>query len=1020
MTMTGATANHQFSSAARWLWGAGDLSSSNVWRYFRRRVDAPADLERATLLVTADSRYELSLNGQYVGRGPVRSFPWAYSYDLYDVTPHLRRGQPNVMAALVNYLGDHTMGYIRGDHGFLCELILERAGGEIQRIGSDAAWRTLHCAQFNSAAPRIALQLEFEEQVDARQDAPDWAAMDFDDSAWASAIEIGPVGCAPWSTLAPRTIPFLSEDPVQPVQIKAVELARPRSGPMWSVDLREHTRTMRTGFRSAPPGERGSITFTEIIAPRDCTVLLHQFPDYENIDFRLKEQYLTGDSVLDYSDKPIELALSQGANLFMLRNVDWPSLLFETTEAIAFSAERFVPGAEWAIIAPLNEISGELEAYWTAPDLDSLPDSAPRYAIPASASKIDIFALTTSQSFFAVEGGFCTPDIAGPTPRPKLAGQRPELASHPEALLHDNDEWTVIHPQADGDVHMVIDFGREMIGYVRLDIDAAAGAIIDANFFEGIDDTGIFWTRNLRNSFRYTCRDGRQVFTSHIRRGFRYGSFTFRNLSRPLRIRHIANLLSTYPVEGRGHFACSDETLTKIWQVAAYTVQLCMLDTYVDCPAYEQVFWVGDARNSALVNAVAFGAYDLTDRCVRLTGSSLADDLKLVKPPHLQAQRTHITTSHTVSGWFDEIPMWTFLWVWMAWEQYWNTGDGAALADYYADVRECLSRCETFLTDRGLFDIPDVWNLVDWAAQDLERDGEVISNTVLMAQALDVAANMAEILGCPDEAAQHSALAERLRDAVNQYGWSEKHQGYVDTVRDEYAYRRYERLCAQRGVEAERFEAFQAKQRISEPTNTLALLCQAAPKDRRAAVMKFVLAAKEGKFIGSSPWMARFGSPDQVVPVGSPWFLFFTLQTLFQENLGADALHILREQWNRMLEKGATTFWETFPGYLSSGHWSRSLCHGWSAAPAYFLSTQVLGVQPAAAGYRRIRIAPQPFDLRWASGVVPTPLGPVTVDWRIDKDGRMEIAYSAPEGCQVEVVQPAAAGVAAAQPSESA
>ena len=42
------------------------------------------------------------------------------------------------------------------------------------------------------------------------------------------------------------------------------------------------------------------------------------------------------------------------------------------------------------------------------------------------------------------------------------------------------------------------------------------------------------------------------------------------------------------------------------------------------------IYWVGDARNSAPVNAVAFGAYDLTDRCVRLTGQSLSPELQAV------------------------------------------------------------------------------------------------------------------------------------------------------------------------------------------------------------------------------------------------------------------------------------------------------------------------------------------------------------------------------------------------------
>jgi alpha-L-rhamnosidase len=184
------------------------------------------------------------------------------------------------------------------------------------------------------------------------------------------------------------------------------------------------------------------------------------------------------------------------------------------------------------------------------------------------------------------------------------------------------------------------------------------------------------------------------------------------------------------------------------------------------------------------------------------------------------------------------------------------------------------------------------------------------------------------------------------------------------------------------------------------------MLCNAVPPERREAVKNFVLASKAGQFVGSSPWHAHEGRTDQIVPVGSPWFLFFTLETLFNEGLANDALTILREQWNRMLEKGATTFWETFPGQIGAGHWSRSLCHGWSAAPAYFLTTQVLGVKPAAPGYAKIRIAPQPFNLRWAEGIVPTPRGPVTVSWRVNDAGKLDLQYDAPPGCDVEVVLP--------------
>ena len=908
----------------------------------------------------------------------------------------------NVIAALVNFLGDHTMGYIRGAAGFLCEIIVQDAQGGFTHIGTNTDWRTTPCEAFNALAPRISVQLGFEEQIDARRDIAGWDSLGLDDSSWKRAVEINLI---PWQNLSPRTIPFLTEDMMPPVEVKAVELARPRPGYFWNLDLRDMLNTMRTGLRSAPPGERGSIFFTEVIAPRDCTVYIYTFPNYEPIPIRVNHESYGDSRTLSDTDRPTEVALKQGANLVMLRSVEWPSLLFATREALTFTANRFVPGAAWALITPLNELNGELEAIWQVGSADSLSPNDRIVGIPSSANKTDIFALTSSQEFFSLPDGFCSHDISRVTPRPPVdRAHRSGSVDQPHALLHDNSDWTTIYPQPDGDVHLLIDFGRETIGYVQIEVNAPEGTIIDANFFEGIDDSGIFWTRHTRNSFRYICRGGHQVFTSHERRGFRYGSFTFRNLSRPLKIRQITHRMATYPVEAKGSFHCSDETLNKIWEVGAYTVRLCMLDTYVDCPSYEQVYWTGDARNSALVNAVAFGAYDLTDHCVRLTGQSLSPELRMVIPLHIQEMRTHITTSHVVSGWFDEIPMWTFLWIWMAWEQYMNTGDKDSLTAYYADVDECLRRCEGFLTERDLLDIPDVWNLVDWAAQDLERDGEVISNTVLMAQALDCVAQMADVLG--KDASAHRALAIRLRDAVNRYGWSDVHQGYVDTVRDRTAYDRYQKLCSERGIASVSLETFQSRLRISEPTNTLVMLCNIAPPERREAVMQFVLAAKEGKFIGSSPWEAVHGNPDEVVPVGSPWFLFFTLETLFQEGLADDALTILRQQWNRMLEKGATTFWETFPSITGSGHWSRSLCHGWSAAPTYFLSTQVLGVKPAAPGYARIRIAPQVFNLQWASGIVPTPRGPVTVSWHVNEAGMLDLFYDAPEDCEVEISLP--------------
>ena len=125
-----------FSSSAAWIWGEKERVSHNEWRYFRFHWVAPATIRRATLLITADSRYECSLNGLHIGRGPVRGYPFAYYYDSYDITASVRPAAENTIATLVNSYGDHTMVYVRGAAGLLCEIILEDNDGKITRIGS--------------------------------------------------------------------------------------------------------------------------------------------------------------------------------------------------------------------------------------------------------------------------------------------------------------------------------------------------------------------------------------------------------------------------------------------------------------------------------------------------------------------------------------------------------------------------------------------------------------------------------------------------------------------------------------------------------------------------------------------------------------------------------------------------------------------------------------------------------------------------------------------------------------------
>ena len=136
-----------------------------------------------------------------------------------------------------------------------------------------------------------------------------------------------------------------------------------------------------------------------------------------------------------------------------------------------------------------------------------------------------------------------------------------------------------------------------------------------------------------------------------------------------------------------------------------------------------------------------------------------------------------------------------------------------------------------------------------------------------------------------------------------------------------------------------------------------------------------------------------------LIQIGSPYFYFFYLRALRGAGRHQEALDATRRSYGKMLEAGATSWWEHFGGFAS-------LCHAWSTGPNSDLSGYVLGVQPTEPGYAAFRVEPHPADLTWAKGVVPTVRGDVSVNWK--RHGSIfELSVSVPMQALVELSVPA-------------
>jgi hypothetical protein len=58
-----------------------------------------------------------------------------------------------------------------------------------------------------------------------------------------------------------------------------------------------------------------------------------------------------------------------------------------------------------------------------------------------------------------------------------------------------------------------------------------------------------------------------------------------------------------------------------------------------------------------------------------------------------------------------------------------------------------------------------------------------------------------------------------------------------------------------------------------------------------------------------------------------------------------------------------------------------SMAHGWSTGVLPALTNNLLGARPTSPGYATWEVRPQPGGVDWATGQLPTPHGPLGVEW---------------------------------------
>jgi len=928
---------------AKWIWKKQSDYNKYNDTVIAKKSFTIADLKTARIAVTADTIYRLFINDIWVNDGPCRSYPENFQYDLIDVTGHLKKGK-NEIIIIAKYFGCGDFHHKPRHAGILAQLDIDPDTAGARSVCTDKSWKVTTAHGWIPNSPKRSVQMGPYEYYDARLEQK---------MRFTGASELFTTDNGPWKNLHPRDVALLTKEPVHFQSFISANVTTSDILDFCLPRVRlTHPHLVEANMHINSP----MLIAAVINLKKNATVKV--------TSAGLREPNLN--IVIDGKQNKSGIHRLQAGSHLLLASAK--ALLNHDKEATL----RFIdPSEDMTLTNPLddkhenpfalvrlpqfafacNDLQWDLETFLQKnPDAREKLNSYKTFAAEMLKTVTDRMTFLEKLGDSAELLAFDEMFVRNPYPafqHRKVLADASQLVTNPGALIYDNDEYTIVNPIGDGDIELAYDLGHQSVGYYQLELIADQGVHIDINSIEYITGDGkLQHTGENRNSLHYVTKQGVNRFTSLCRRSGRYVFVTIRNLTSSLKIRRLALIESTYPVNHIAALNCSDETLNRIWDISSRTLKLCTEDTFTDCPLYEQTLWVGDARNEALFAYTTFDAVDVGRRCIELAAQSL--------------NHYPITGCQVPSCWDCLLPAWSFLWSVSVWDYYWYTDDKKFLRRVYPAMIKNILGAEKHITHRGLFSC-DYWNLFDWA--DIDDDHQtVLHNSMFLVGAIDSCLKVADALGRKTHTAWLQSLRDNLKKSINAC-WLESSNSYPDSIHEDDS----------------------PSSRTCQHTSFLAILYDIIESKNLKAALDNLL----------SP-------PRQMTRVGSPFAILYLYETLEKLTLDDHILESIYKSYTPMLAAGATTVWESFStGTLAHDDFpTRSHCHGWSAAPLYFLPRIILGIKQTASGARSFTLSPRPNKLTSAAGRIATCKGPLEVNWRI-KAKTMHLNYTAPAGTKV-------------------
>jgi alpha-L-rhamnosidase len=506
----------------------------------------------------------------------------------------------------------------------------------------------------------------------------------------------------------------------------------------------------------------------------------------------------------------------------------------------------------------------------------------------------------------------------------------------------------------------IVDFGQNLVGHVRLDVEAAPGTEVVLRHAEILQD-GELCTEPLRAATAtdtYVAaglRSWAPEFTFH---GFRYAEVT----GTPVTSDAISAEVVHSDMRRTGWFSCSDPLVTRLHENAVWSMRGNFLDVPTDCPQRdERLGWTGDLQVFAPSASFLYDSHALLDSWLADLTCEQAEDGGV---PHVVPNPIpYLYSGGTAAAWSDAAVI-------VPWVLYQRRGDLALLARQWPSM---VAFTDCLLREQGPELNPELHQYGDWvdprAPLDKPGDGPTDKQLVVLAYlvyALDIMTASATLVDAPD--------ADRFRDAADRYRslWRSRY------------------LLADGSLSND-----------TEAAHALAICFR-------------LLTSEEGVVAGArlAALLEAGGFRIATGFVGTPLVCDALVSTGQVDAAYQLLLQVEPPSWLYPVTQGATTIWERWDSLMPDGRVNpsemTSFNHYALGAVVDWLHRTVGGLAPLSPGYRDVLVRPVPGGgLTWAKTKHTSPYGDISVSWSTDGEA-FSCEVVVPAGARALLVLPLA------------